>query len=205
MYRLLCLALVTLLVSCIRAPQPPIAPALPRPQAPLPRSIPLPLAYNTYLPYIGGTVDPDASCFGNPRALAFFRLLRDDPRQQRVSIVCNVSLVRAASERANGLANGDPWAHVDRDGVTPNQYARRAGCQLPPSYPTVGNGIESLTAGMQDAQVAFDSLERSPSHSRHMFGLSDYFRTQTQVGIGLAERMGSEYTFYWVILTSKCE
>lgn len=182
------------LAGCIRTPSA---------VSPLPyQDIPLPLAHHVYLPIAGsGIPDPLVTCFGNDKALAFYRLLVADSRQERTRLDCNPRLVAAAQARAYGLANGDPWGHTDRNGVTPNQYARRAGCELPESYPVVGNGIESLTAGMPDAQTAFDSLARSPKHSKHLFGLSDYFKEQTQIGIGYAQGSG-EYQYYWSILTS---
>jgi len=189
------LSLAIFLAACIRSP---------RAVSPLPyQDIPLPLVHQVYMPLVaGGLPDPDATCFGNPKALAFYRLMRDDPRQQRVEFRCNPALVRAAQKRAAGLATVDPWSHIDHDGVTPNQYARAAGCQLPESYPLNGNGIESLTAGTGDVGIAYESLTNgvSPAHQRHMLAETTYFREQTQVGIGYAE--GGALGFYWAILTA---
>lgn len=157
-----------------------------------------------YFPIAGnGTPDPDATCFGNDKALAFYRLLVSDPRQQRPRLVCCPALVLAAQRRAHGLANGDPWGHVDAAGVWANTYARNAGCVLPSDYGN-GNNIESLTAGTGDVQAAFDSLtnDNAPKHRAHLLGESEFYRRQTMVGIGYAE--GGQYGFYWSILIGIC-
>lgn len=191
---ILALSLVFCLTGCIRPAQ--VDSPLPPPQAASP------LAWRVYMPFIAAP-SPDATCFNNPKALAFERLMRDDARQQRTQLVCNPALVKAAQARAVGLATADPWSHVDAVGVWPNTYARNAGCKLPSFYGT-GNNIESLTAGAADADKAFESLTNglSAAHRKHIFGETDFFREQTQVGIGYAE--GGVMGFYWVIMTAVC-
>lgn len=210
----LCLALVASTLGCVRPSPPPlkVEPSLPRPRSvfvsPLPQwDIPLPLSWHVYMPIAGsGSPDPDASCFFNDKALEFYRLLKDDPRQQRAQLVCNKALVAAAMLRAQGLANGDPIAHHDAAGVWANAYARNAGCKLPDFYPIEGNNIESLTAGMDKATRAFQSIvDDSPSHRKHLMAETPFFQDQTQIGIGYAEKPGTQYTYYWVVFTSVCE
>lgn len=160
-----------------------------------------------YFPIAGnGAPTADATCFGNDKAWAFYQLLISDPRQQRPRLVCSPQLVQAAQQRAWGLANGDPWAHVDAAGVTPNAYARRCGCKLPDYYGG-GNNIECLTAGMADAEKAYWALthEGATEHRKAVLGLTDFFREQTHVGIGYAERLGSQYQFYWCVMMGICQ
>lgn len=156
------------------------------------------------LPTPTATPDPDATCFHNPKALAFYRLLVGDRRQQRPRLGCHPALVKAAEWRADGLATGDPWSHTDADGVTPNEYARQAGCKLPAGYAVKGNGIESLTAGTGVVEVAYWSLtnDQAPDHRRHLLGEIDFFRRQPDVGIAYAE--GGALGWYWVILIAEC-
>lgn len=215
--RCVCAALVAItLAGCVRpSPSLKVHPPLPRPRSvfvsPLPlMDIPLPLSWHVYMPIAASgnppVIDTDASCFLNDKALALFRLIRDDPRQQRTQLTCNKALVAAAQKRAQGLANGDPWSHTDAAGVTPNQYARAAGCKLPDFYPIEGNSIESIGAGAKEAARAFQSLvDDSPSHRRHLMAETPFFREQTMIGIGYAEGAGTQYTFYWVVFTGVCE
>lgn len=149
------------------------------------------------------TLDPIASCFSNPKALAFYRLLIADSRQQRQTLTCFPALVASAKQRAMGLASVDPWAHVDKDGMWPNEYARRAGCRLPVSYGVKVNNIESLAAGSGNVEVIYNSLANSPGHSDHLFGRGAFFGAQRHIGIGYAE--GGARGFYWVIHIANCE
>lgn len=165
----------------------------PVPTSPLPTPTPTPTP----------TPDPQAQCFHDERALAFYRLLIDDPRQQRPVLDCHPALVAAAGWRAWGLAHGDPWAHCDADGVCANEYARQAGCRLPWNYASKGNNIESLVAGSPDVAVMFAALAASPAHADHLFGRNDFFRAQQHVGIAVAE--GGELGWYWVVLIGECE
>lgn len=167
--------------------------------------LPIAGAGQSPLPTLAPTPDPDATCFHNPKALAFYRLLVGDRRQQRPRLGCHPALVEAAEWRADGLATGDPWSHTDADGVTPNEYARQAGCKLPAGYAVKGNAIESLTAGTGAVEVAYWSLtnDQAPDHRRHLLGESDFFRRQPDVGIAYAE--GGVLGYYWVIMIATCE
>lgn len=148
---------------------------------------------SVFLPIIAGSPDPVAE---------FSRLLVADPRQQRTSLERCPALQQAAAWRAWGLANGDPWGHVDAHGVTPNEYARRAGCRLPPDYAAKGNNVESLVAGTDDAMVAFTALANSPKHSDHLFGRG-WFRSQRHFGVALC-RGSAEFTWYWCVMLGEC-
>lgn len=171
-----------------------------------------PVARDIYLPWVPqpvptsplptATPDLQAACFHDARALAFYRQLIDDPRQQRPVLDCHPALVMAAGWRAWGLAHGDPWSHCDDAGVCANEYARQAGCKLPWDYASKGNNIESLVAGSPDASVMFAALASSPAHADHLFGRNDFFRAQRHVGIAVAE--GGELGWYWVVMIAVC-
>ena len=147
-----------------------------------------------YLPIVAQQPDP---------VQAFCRLLVTDQRQERPHLELCASLQQAAVWRAYGMAcGGDPWGHVDAHDITPNEYARRAGCRLPDDYATKGNNIESLVAGTADAMTAFAALATSPKHSDHLFGRG-WFGRQRHFGIALCKGSG-EYTWYWVVLLGEC-
>lgn len=155
-----------------------------------------------YLPIIATAPAAEDSEL-SPACAEFLRLLTGDERQQRPSLTVCGSLMAAAELRAWGLANGDPFAHVDSVGVTPNQYARLAGCRLPDGYAEHGNNIESLAAGTGDPAVAFEALANSPKHSNHLFGRG-WFGHQAHVGIAMAENPAAPYRWYWCILIGLC-
>ena len=149
---------------------------------------------NVYLPIVANQVDPVAD---------FCRLLVGDRRQQRMNLELCASLQQTAVWRAWGLAcGGDPWGHVDEDGVTPNELARRAGCVLPDDYNPKGNNVESLVAGTDDPVVAFNALANSPKHSDHLFGRG-WFQRQRHFGVALC-RGSAEFTWYWAVYVGTC-
>lgn len=131
----------------------------------------------------------------------FFQFMLADGRQQRKVLIWDDRLALAAHRRA-AAQFGDGLSHYDINGVGPNAYAREAGFVLP-SYYGDGNNIESLTAGTPDTLAAFESLARSPSHSKHIFGLVDFFREQDRIGIAMITNPVLKYKYYWAILIAK--
>lgn len=144
-----------------------------------------------------------------PATAIFLRLALRDKRQARVQVKVCEALSRAAHQRAFGLANGAPWSHVDGDGMTPNEYARRAGCRLPWNYAAKGNNIELLASGSPDAQAIFDALAASQTHSIALFArehdesVNPFFVQQRSVGVALCE--GGEMGWYWCLMFAVCE
>ena len=150
---------------------------------------------NIYLPIVAAQTDPVAD---------FCRLLVADARQQRPTLELCAVLQQAAVWRAYGLASGgDPFDHVDKDDITPNELARRAGCRLPDDYAAKGNNIESLVAGTDDPVVAFTALASSLKHSDHLFGRG-WFQRQRHFGVALC-RGSAEFTWYWAIQIAQCD
>lgn len=134
----------------------------------------------------------------------FYDLLLNDARQQRPRLeVCKV-LAAGAQRRAFDLAHGAPWSHHDSAGRGANGIARAYGCTLPSEYSDGQNYIESLTAGMGDPVVAFDSLARSDHHRVHLFGEVDFYRQQYHVGVGYSRNESAPYQHYWVVWCAMC-
>lgn len=204
--RLLASCLLVFLSSCLQ-PQP--QPRTIQPASPL--AVRLSAHGEAYSPiyfpiYIQPPTDPNAACLDyNPQALAFYRLLVGDSRQERPQLSCHPALVRAAQRRAASLVAGGYWAHCDPNGnECPNEVARNAGCKLPDEYAVRGNNVESLVAGSPDAGVMFAALANSPGHSPHLFGRG-WFRHQRHVGIAYVAAPGSRFGFYWVIMIGVCQ
>lgn len=158
---------------------------------------------DVFLPIVGGP-PPEPEPEPETPATAFVALLTSDNRQQRRSLEVCACLEQAAMWRAFGLSHGDPWSHVDRHGIRPNAYARRAGCVLPPDYAMDGNNVESLCAGSPDANVMFAALAASASHRIHLFGELDFYRQQDKIGVAVCEGPG-EFRWYWCVMISRCE
>lgn len=187
--------LVCILVACVH-------PAAPQPAA---RDVYLPLVSN---PSPLATATPTAleRCFGNPRAVAFYRLLIADGRQARTVLRCHPALVEAARQHALAFAEGQPWGHCTA-GVCPNARARRAGCVMPAIYIDSANYVEELVNGTGDAQAAFDALARSERHGVHLFAreqdgrVNPFFVQQDDTGIAYTESL---YGLFWVVMIAPC-
>ncbi|TXH57985.1 MAG: CAP domain-containing protein [Desulfurellales bacterium] len=179
---------------------------------PIRSAVPQPaLSPLTYLPIIAvppvtsTPIDPLAACLqNNPQAVAFYRLLVGDSRQERPSLACHPALVRAAERRAASLIASGLWSHCDPAGVCSNTVARNMGCVLPKDYSANGNQIESLVGGSPDVGVMFAALATSPGHAPHLFGRG-WFRHQRHVGIAYVDAPGSRFGYYWVALIATCE
>lgn len=167
-----------------------------------------------YFPIAGGGLAPTATprteadpllaCLDfNPNAVAFYRLLVSDARQERPQLACHPALVRAAQRRAASLVASGLWSHCDPAGVCANTVARNMGCALPASY-GAGNNIESLVAGSPDVGIMFAALASSPGHADHLFGRG-WFRHQRHVGVAYVEAPGSRFGFYWVVMIGVCQ
>jgi len=134
---------------------------------------------------------------------AFYRLLADDQRQRRPSLGTCAQLEAAAEWKAADIVANGYWAHQAHGGEWPNATARRFGCNLPVEYGDDWNGCESLVAGSPDAAVMFNALANSPSHRVHLFGLNEFFRQQTHVGIAMVA--GGQWGWVWVLMMAACQ
>ena len=143
-------------------------------------------------------------CLFSDEAQTIADLLVKDYRQQRPVLRCHPKLVVAAQKRAQNLADLGYFAHCDPSGKCANAYAEEAGCHLPKEYMGNGNNIESLIAGPNNAAAAYWLLSASPKHAAHLFGVGDFFRAQTDYGIGTVRAPGSRFEYYYVFLLGQC-
>lgn len=146
-------------------------------------------------------------CQLSPEESALAQLLTSSANQQRPSLKCNSTLSALARSRAEDMARRGYFSHVNPDGVGPNYLAIQSGYTLPASYGQglTDNNIESIGAGAGNAEAMWNAWMESPSHSTHILGAADFYRAQTEYGIGFIKMDGSAYTNYWVIITASPE
>ncbi len=187
------LSLVFCLTGCIRPAQV---------DSPLQSVSPLhsPAARDVYLPIIGAINDGDATCFNNDKASTFYKLLRDDSRQQRTAMHCNQQLTQAAEMRVARIAGQIVPTHCDSLGRCPNDYAITAGCAL--VYAAGRNDIESLVGGVGLPHEAIAALLRSERHADHLLGRKPFYAAQDEIGVAYLESPGSTFRYYYVFLSA---
>lgn len=159
-----------------------------------------PVSRDIFLPFIA-TAPAIVTPAVVPDVAAFYNLLTTDARQKRTNMQRCEQLEAAALWKARDIALYDYWSHRASNGDLPNETARKFGCVLAPEYAGNWNGCESLVAGSPDAMVMFNALAESPSHRVHLFGLNDFFRQQTHMGIAVAT--GGQWGWVWVVLIAK--
>lgn len=158
-----------------------------------------------YLPQIINIEPDESTCQLNAEEEAMAQLLTTSPDQQRPTLVCNAQLTAIARSRAEDMAHRAYFAHINPDGYGPNYIAQQAGYPLPTFYdqsPT-GNNIESIGAGASRAEAMWDGWMSSEKHATHLLGTNAFFQDQSEYGIGFVQSTGSQYEFYWVILSSQ--
>src|SRR5690606_29961240 len=100
------------------------------------------------------------------------------------------------------MAAHDYFAPTGPDGKTPNEVVEHSGCDLPWGK---GNQVESIAAGYGTPDAALRGLLNSSSHRQHLTGSGEFFRAHDRFGVGYARQAGTEYEFYYVVMTATCE
>lgn len=113
-------------------------------------------------------------------------------------------LTAVARARAADMAKRRYFSHVNPDGNGPNHLMRAAGYPLPAFWGTdrTRNSVESIGAGHNSADEAWQAWMHSDSHRTHLLATQPFFRNQTKVGIGYYHDESSPYRRYWVIITA---
>ena len=135
---------------------------------------------------------------------AIATMLSSAPLQQRAFLKLDPILEKVARARAADMAARHYFAHVNPDGVAANYLVRQAGYQLPASWSTspTANYIESIGAGYTTPAAMWSAWMASPDHKTHLLGQQTFFAEQTSYGVGFVYNPGSQYGYYWVVITA---
>ncbi|HEX8692664.1 MAG TPA: CAP domain-containing protein [Longimicrobium sp.] len=138
----------------------------------------------------------------NPQEQELASILETAPGQARHGMRFNPTLARVARARAADMARRGYFGHTDPDGLGANTHVTRAGFRLPVLYDArpSGNNIESLGGGYASPRAAWGAWMGSTGHRTHLLGLGDFYRAQTDYGVGYVHAPGSRYGHYWVVL-----
>ncbi len=130
--------------------------------------------------------------------------LVNDPGQKRPFLQLDPILTQVARARAQDMANRHYFDHVDPDGYGPNWKVQQAGYQLPSGWtnPVSLNYIESIAAGESSADATWNDWMNSPPHKEHLLAEDAGYVQETSYGVGYAAVSGSDYTYYWVVITA---
>lgn len=145
---------------------------------------------------------PVLTCGRNPQADEATWLIMFAPWQERdrFGLACDQRLIAAAQDKADRMADEGWYAHTAPDGTTANEHVKRFGFPLAAGS---GNEVESiLRGGNGTAEQAIDALYASASHRPHLAG-EGWFQTQDKIGVGYANRRGTEWEHFWTVLIAR--
>lgn len=125
--------------------------------------------------------------------------------QKRPKLVLHPKLCKAAQDHVEDMAKRNYFSHETPDHIWSNQRVREAGYRLPKDWPDNLNYVESIDAGYDTPAKAWSAWMNSPVHKTHLLGLTDFYASQTNVGVGFYELDGSTYWWYWCIITAPPE
>ncbi|HET6406939.1 MAG TPA: CAP domain-containing protein [Chthoniobacteraceae bacterium] len=140
----------------------------------------------------------------NSQEQEIFNSLKYAGGQGRSFAVLDPVLCQVARHKAADMANRDYYSHTDPDGHGPNWLVRQTGYSLPDYYDqsAAGNNVESVNAGRASAGDAWSSWMDSSGHRTHLLGENSFYAQQTSVGVGFVDVPGSEWRYYWVVITA---
>lgn len=192
--------------------QPPIATtAIPTATASNPTATPTNTATAPVLPTATATPVPTVaaeSCAPGETERALAELIGKHSQQQRSGFTCHPILERVAREHAQDMIAQNYIAHVNPDGIGPNEMLRRAGFALPSNYSTDvrANNVEALAVGTDftTPQLALNAWLASAGHRRQILAEgSTFFAAQVEYGIAHIINPGTPDLHYWIFISAK--
>lgn len=107
-------------------------------------------------------------------------------------LVMASELAAAARAHSEDMAGGDFLDHMGSDGSDPGERIAAAGYVPGAGEPGAPIWAENLAAGYSDPAAVVDGWMSSEGHRVNMLNCG--FR---EAGVGLVQREGTSYTFYW--------
>lgn len=134
-------------------------------------------------------------------------LVRGHSSQKRTQLVWDSRLASAARARALDMGKRGYFSHIDPDGYGPNWYVTQAGYRLPIQWTAFKseNQVESILAGSNTSQGAFDRWMGSRKHTSHLLAINPFYRNQTRFGVAHVVLPNSQWKDYWVFISAPPE
>lgn len=140
----------------------------------------------------------ETACGNSPQAVQLAELIRKHPQQSRAVIRCNAKLTQIAVHKATLLSENNIIMH-NIGHKTPNQLLRAKGYPLSEVYPALGNQVEALAAGENNAKKTLQQLLNSKNHRRLLLGEVSFYQPQNEMGVAYVRQTKSPFDYYWVI------
>ena len=137
-------------------------------------------------------------CGDSSKAISLAKLLIESEGQHRNNLVCNKVLSQVAFEKAKAMAIESRVDH-NINHSSPNELLTAAGIELPRLYEIIGNQVEAVSGGKDNAQDAFNYFMTSIDHKEHLMGENEFYLKQNNIGVGHYYDIGAQHMEYWVV------
>lgn len=138
------------------------------------------------------------NCGLSEKSIALAKLIIENQDQQRSELICNKGLAAAALKKAKLMAQANKISHTINH-VTANEFLKQQGIKLPLGYQILGNQVEAIQGGMENAKEAFDYFMTSNSHKEHILGENTFYQKQKHIGVGFYKDLNTKYEYYVVV------
>lgn len=155
-----------------------------------------------YLPLVQTSIVNKQSSFEKELEVLFL----NDKNQKHSKLERNKILDTVAQMRTDDMGLNDYFSHIHSNGLGIDMMCKINGFVFPDYYPVTktSNHIESIAAGYISAKDVWNALAyESEAHSNHVLGKIDFFKKQTQYGLGYTLNPAGKFHHYWCILIAE--
>lgn len=156
---------------------------------------------SVFLPFVANDSPIVGQSEPSGPAAELFALMKGDPGQKRAQCIWSDKLAQVAYSHCADMAKRDYFSHETPEHIWPNKRVRDAGYRLPDFFPDDANFVESIAAGQPIAAGAWSAWLESDSHKTHALGLTPFFSSETNVGIGFYYLPHSHFWWYWCLIS----
>lgn len=143
----------------------------------------------------------------------YYQSLRLNPQIKitKKALIWNDTLAKVAEQKALDMASRNYFSHINPQGYGINYFIQKSGYLLSKDWTKnkSDNFFESIGAGIENGEDAItkfiiDSNEPSFGHRNHMLGITDWYGSLKDIGIGFVESPeGSDYDSYICVIIAK--
>lgn len=130
--------------------------------------------------------------------------------KQMPQLIWNDTLAQVAEARALDMAEKDYFAHVNKKGEAVNILIHRAGYELDEIFikKKKQNSFESIAFGYASGvesvkNLIIDKGINPPNHRKHLLGMTDFWATCYDCGIGFVQSSNPQKSTYICIIIAK--
>jgi uncharacterized protein YkwD len=137
-------------------------------------------------------------CGLNKKSRALARLIINDPKQNRITLTCNLKLSEIAYKKAKEMASLGRVTHLGRSPA--NKRLFDEGYPLAKIYPRfLENNVEAVAGGVKDTDTVWQKFKKSEAHRTHLLAEHEFYLLQNEIGVGYYFDLKTPHIDYWAV------